>query len=106
MVQLIKPKTQGRNELCDCGSGKKFKACCGRAPGRNLTPVGWARVMGKIIKDMGGEYEITFAALQTALDKDEAVGCAHNRETDTFMFKVGKVEKKSLILTPDKRVIG
>ena len=21
-------KTQGRNELCACGSGKKFKKCC------------------------------------------------------------------------------
>jgi uncharacterized protein len=25
----ISPKT-GRNELCSCGSGKKFKHCCGR----------------------------------------------------------------------------
>lgn len=24
------PKTQGRNELCTCGSGKKFKNCCGK----------------------------------------------------------------------------
>ena len=23
------PKKQGRNELCNCGSGKKFKRCCG-----------------------------------------------------------------------------
>jgi uncharacterized protein YecA (UPF0149 family) len=25
--QRIRPKT-GRNELCPCGSGKKFKKCC------------------------------------------------------------------------------
>ncbi len=24
----IKEKTQSRNELCNCGSGKKFKKCC------------------------------------------------------------------------------
>lgn len=22
--------SQGRNELCNCGSGKKFKKCCGK----------------------------------------------------------------------------
>ncbi len=22
------PKQQGRNELCNCGSGKKYKKCC------------------------------------------------------------------------------
>jgi len=28
-AELSKPKkTQGRNELCACGSGKKFKKCC------------------------------------------------------------------------------
>jgi len=28
-VKLDRPKT-GRNEPCSCGSGKKFKHCCGR----------------------------------------------------------------------------
>lgn len=27
---LPKQKKQGRNELCSCGSGKKYKNCCGR----------------------------------------------------------------------------
>ena len=28
-AEISKPKkTQGRNELCACGSGKKFKKCC------------------------------------------------------------------------------
>ncbi len=25
-----KPKKVGRNDPCPCGSGKKFKKCCGR----------------------------------------------------------------------------
>ena len=25
-----KKQTVGRNDLCPCGSGKKYKACCGR----------------------------------------------------------------------------
>ena len=27
---VVKEKTVGRNELCPCGSGKKFKHCCGK----------------------------------------------------------------------------
>lgn len=27
-MALIKTKTVGRNDLCPCGSGKKFKKCC------------------------------------------------------------------------------
>ena len=27
---LVGPKKVGRNEPCSCGSGKKYKACCGR----------------------------------------------------------------------------
>lgn len=30
MVGLGKSKKQGRNSLCDCGSGVKFKKCCGK----------------------------------------------------------------------------
>lgn len=28
---VIKEKTPGRNDPCPCGSGKKYKKCCGRA---------------------------------------------------------------------------
>ena len=27
---VVKEKTVGRNEPCPCGSGKKYKKCCGR----------------------------------------------------------------------------
>jgi len=27
---LMRPKAQGRNERCNCGSGKKYKYCCGK----------------------------------------------------------------------------
>jgi len=27
---VIKEKTPGRNDLCPCGSGKKYKKCCGK----------------------------------------------------------------------------
>ncbi|MBR6997252.1 MAG: SEC-C domain-containing protein [Prevotella sp.] len=29
-MPYIAPKTPGRNEPCPCGSGKKYKNCCGR----------------------------------------------------------------------------
>lgn len=28
---IVKERKVGRNELCPCGSGKKYKYCCGRA---------------------------------------------------------------------------
>jgi hypothetical protein len=28
---LMPKKEQGRNERCNCGSGKKYKYCCGKA---------------------------------------------------------------------------
>ena len=28
--QVIKTKDVGRNDPCPCGSGKKYKKCCGR----------------------------------------------------------------------------
>ena len=31
---IVKPKKIGRNDPCPCGSGKKYKQCCGR-PGAN-----------------------------------------------------------------------
>ncbi|MFA5527287.1 MAG: preprotein translocase subunit SecA [Peptostreptococcales bacterium] len=30
MKPIVKEKTVGRNELCPCGSGKKYKKCCGK----------------------------------------------------------------------------
>ena len=29
-IPLRKPKKVGRNEPCPCGSGKKYKKCCGK----------------------------------------------------------------------------
>jgi uncharacterized protein YecA (UPF0149 family) len=30
--QVVKPSTPRRNDLCPCGSGKKFKNCCAANP--------------------------------------------------------------------------
>ena len=35
----------GRNELCPCGSGKKYKQCCERKEGR-LSPTTWLTIVG------------------------------------------------------------
>ena len=29
VVQVIREETPGRNDVCNCGSGKKYKKCCG-----------------------------------------------------------------------------
>ena len=30
MKPIVNPPKIGRNELCPCGSGKKYKKCCGK----------------------------------------------------------------------------
>ena len=30
MKPIVNPSKIGRNELCPCGSGKKYKKCCGK----------------------------------------------------------------------------
>lgn len=35
----------GRNQLCPCGSGRKYKQCCERKAGR-LSPVAWLAIAG------------------------------------------------------------
>jgi uncharacterized protein len=29
VTQVIKAATPGRNDACSCGSGRKYKKCCG-----------------------------------------------------------------------------
>ena len=35
----------GRNQLCPCGSGRKYKACCERKE-RQLSPTAWLAIAG------------------------------------------------------------
>ena len=35
----------GRNQLCPCGSGRKYKACCERKE-RQLSPTAWLAIVG------------------------------------------------------------
>ncbi len=35
----------GRNQLCPCGSGRKYKACCERRE-RQLSPTAWLAIVG------------------------------------------------------------
>ena len=37
MPRDIAMNSVGRNDLCPCGSGKKFKKCCGRVPGASVS---------------------------------------------------------------------
>ena len=39
----------GRNEACDCGSGKKFKHCCALKAGRGPSRLVLALVAGAIL---------------------------------------------------------
>jgi len=97
----------GRNEPCPCGSGIKYKNCCGgngkpdSVKKKVLTQNGMNRCFLKLVKDTGG-LEISCADLD-GLPKDEALGVRHDPETDSFRFDVVKI-KQSPIIQPDKRI--
>jgi hypothetical protein len=47
---MAKIPTAGRNEACPCGSGKKFKKCCGDRTGRrNPMTTAVAVVVGGVV---------------------------------------------------------
>lgn len=99
-------KKTGRNDDCPCGSGKKYKFCCGDttlAPKKRLSRYGFERCFLKLVKDAGGELEVSVFDMEE-LPKDEALAIGHDADKDVFVFKVVKV-KKSVIIQPDRRLI-
>lgn len=100
---MIAENKPGRNDPCPCGSGKKYKRCCMKVVKRNLSQLGFQRAFLKVVKDMGGEIDVSFADL-AALDQEEVLAVRHDPVEDVFNFKVHKV-KKQTIIQPDKRII-
>ena len=96
----------GRNDPCPCGSGKKYKKCCGnlaKKKPKQLSMLGLHKLFTKIIKDnYEGKYDISCDDLDS-IPMDEALAVKHDSETDVFHLEVVKV-KKQTILTPDKRI--
>lgn len=45
MVKNRAHKTPGRNEVCPCGSGKKYKQCCALRKNRSWASQSWGKVI-------------------------------------------------------------
>lgn len=103
IAPIIAPKKVGRNELCPCGSGKKYKKCCMVKQVKQLSPKGFQVCFKKLVQDAGGSIDITCEDLDS-MPKDEALVISHNAEKDLFHFEVVKF-KMSNIIQPGKRII-
>ena len=96
----------GRNQLCPCGSGKKFKNCCGngklKVQTRQLNPQGFQRLFIKLVEDTGG-FDITYKDL-IKLSPDVALSVKHDRVKDSFRLEAVKI-KQGKVLQPSKKLI-
>lgn len=100
----IKPKEPGRNELCPCGSGKKYKKCCMVKKVKKLTRQGFEICFMKLVQDAGGSVDVSCEELEKLLQsKDKGLAIGYNAEEDLFHFEMVKV-KKSPIIQADKRI--
>lgn len=53
-----------RNAACPCGSGKKYKKCCGK-PQDTVVPFGMTQIVACLLKHLGGEAAIDVATIRT-----------------------------------------
>lgn len=75
----------GRNEECDCGSGKKYKKCCGR-PQKKLTQAGILKVLQYLARTCEGQVFRIGCDQLDEVPEEECLGIRYNAETDCFEF--------------------
>jgi hypothetical protein len=102
---IIKPVEKvGRNEDCPCGSGKKFKYCCGgngeqpveNQPRKVLNQAGLLKCLLHIVKESGGRIKVNCDEIE-ALPQDEAVLSDYDAAEDAFEFKAVKIKRGRII---------
>lgn len=110
MVAITKTNKQGRNELCSCGSGIKYKKCCGRAGEPTMRDVLKCLYL---ILDMINKQNIAFRkGLPVEFPK-----AMLNKVPDNFIEKIicqnkgdrlvlfAEQKEKPVILTPGRNII-
>ena len=98
---IIEAKKMGRNDICSCGSEKKYKNCCLAADERKENPKqlnqkGLMAIFRKMIAD-AGEIKITFVELQQ-IPKNEGIKIHYDPEDDSFTLSIVELPKKSQII--------
>ncbi len=99
-------KKQGRNEVCACGSGKKFKKCCGELVARDLTIRDMLKCLYLLLEGASENLlaipkgPIPFS--RESLDKvpDDLVNQIMVADDPNFLVLTVKKKEKSPILVP------
>jgi len=97
-----------RNDLCPCGSGKKYKFCCGNSTRKTLNHAGLNRAFLFVVNSICTREKAKSITIPSddldSLPKDMVLALGYNPKKDVFIFKPVIIEKKAII-TPDRRII-
>ena len=108
-MMIVGANEIARNDVCHCGSGKKYKRCCLEVDERKrnpkaLNPAGRQAVMCKILQDAyDGEYKIKFEDLDQ-IPLNQALIEHYDPVEDAFIIKVVEIKRQKLVL-PHKKLI-
>lgn len=108
---MVAKNKQGRNEKCACGTGKKFKNCCGT----NIQPNVSVRFMMKcfyLLLEGASNENLAFQKGPIPFSKkmidevpDDFVKRVTMVQNEKFLVLSVKKEEEPLIALPDKKII-
>ena len=102
-------KKQGRNELCACGSGKKFKKCCGQEVVRDVTIRDMIKCLYLLLEGASeGNLAIPKGPIpfsRKMLDEvpDDLINEILIADNPNFLVLTAKKREKSPIIVPMKK---
>ncbi len=109
MVKQVE-KEPGRNEICPCGSGKKYKKCCGRKAQMEqaMKVATMLKLLFCLVKGLKGESILITKRTVDALPDDWAASLQIEgiviKNVEAYRISIKK-EEKAKILTPNSRII-
>ncbi len=104
-------KKQGRNELCGCGSGKKFKKCCGQPVAKDVTLGDLMKCFYLLLEGASqGNVAIPKGPIpfsRKMLDEvpDDLINEILIADVPDFLFLTVKKKEKPLIIVPNKKLV-
>ncbi len=93
----------GRNDLCNCGSGKKHKHCCGKPEGKVVNlQLSSTQMIVCLLRQLGGTADIELEEV-AALTKDIKIDVKQNG--NTVILGVVESGQSVVALPQEKRII-
>ncbi len=102
---------QGRNEPCNCGSGKKFKKCCGKPVSKDVTLREMMKCLYLLLKGASEQNlalpkgPIPFSRKMLAEVPDDLVNEILIADDPNFIVLTVKKKEKSPIIIQSKNLI-